>query len=133
MNESSVKEEVWKTIQAMNRLWTVENNPDGLMNYFHENMVAITPTNRLRVEGRAACVAGWKGFTQMAKINDWKEIDPKIDLFGDNMFAVVTYYFDMSFEIGGQTVKMGGRDMFSLIKENGKWWVIADQYSAYPQ
>lgn len=133
MNQSKIKEEVWATIQAINRLWTVENNVDGLVNYFHKNMVAIMATNRLRVEGQTACVAGWKSFTQSAKINSWKEVDPKIELFGDDKFAIVTYYFDMSFEVDGQTIKMGGRDMFSLINKNGKWWVVADQFSAYPQ
>lgn len=133
MNQSKIKEKVWATIQAMNRLWTVENNADELVNYFHENMVAVTPTDRMRVEGQAACVAGWKGFTQSAKINYWKEIDPKIELFGDDKFAIVTYYFDMSFDMGGQTIKMGGRDMFALMNENGKWWIVADQFSAYPQ
>jgi hypothetical protein len=39
----------------------------------------------------------------------------------------------MSFDMAGQTVTMGGRDMFVMVKEDGKWWVVADQFSAYPQ
>lgn len=132
MDRSEIKDEVWRTIQALNRLWTVENRPDDLGQYFHKNMVAITATNRLRLEGREACVASWKKFTQAAKILDWQETDPQIELFGNNAFAIVTYYFDMSFEMGGQTIKMGGRDMLSLVNEEGKWWVVADQFSAYP-
>jgi ketosteroid isomerase-like protein len=61
----------------------------------------------------------------------WEEIDPKIEIHGNT--AVVTYYFDMSFEMGGQTIKMGGRDMFVFVKEGGKWWAVADQFSPYPQ
>jgi len=34
--------------------------------------------------------------------------------------------------MGGQTVTMGGRDMMSLVNENGRWWVVADQFSPYP-
>lgn len=48
------------------------------------------------------------------------------------MFAIVTYYFDMSFQMNGQTINMKGRDMFSLVKENNKWWIVADQFSQYP-
>lgn len=132
MDQEKTKAEVWKTIQDMNLLWTVENKADDLVKYFHKDMVAITPANKMRVEGQAACVAGWKGFAESARIFSWKEIDPKIELFGDGNFAVVTYYFDMSFEMGGQKIKMGGRDMFSLIKENGKWLIVSDQFSAYP-
>lgn len=109
MQESRAKEEVWQTIQTLNRLWTVEGNADELREYFHRDMVAITPTDRNRLEGRDACVAGWKAFATAAKIHYWKETDPRVDLYGNDSFAVVTYYFDMSFEMGGQTVKMGGR------------------------
>ncbi len=133
MDQAKVKEEVWATIQALNRLWTVENKADELAQYFHKNMVAISATDRLRLEGQEACVVAWKKFTQATKIHSWKETDPKIELFGNNTFAVVTYYFDMSFEMGGMTIKMGGRDMFALVNENGRWWVVADQFSAYPQ
>jgi hypothetical protein len=132
MDELKIKQDVWKAVQALNGLWTVEGRADDLADYFHQNMVAVTPTDRLRLEGGAACVAGWKAFSEAAKIHYWKEIDPKIDLFGDGAFAVVTYYFDMSFDMGGRTVTMGGRDMMSLVKEDGRWWVVGDQFSPYP-
>jgi hypothetical protein len=132
MDHSAIKEEVWRTIQAMNRLWTVENKIDGLAHYFHERMVALSPTDRLRIDGCQACVAAWKAFTENARIHSWKEIDPRIELFGEGHFAVVTYYFDMSFDMNGQTINMGGRDMFALVNEQGKWWVVSDQFSSYP-
>lgn len=130
MNET--QKEVWQTILAMNKLWTVDNKAEELVNYFHANMVAITPSDKFRREGQSSCVAGWKGFTDMAKINYWKEIDPRIDVYGNGLFAIVTYRFEMSFEINAQTIEMSGRDMFSLVKENNKWWIVADQYSATP-
>ncbi len=133
MEESKIKEQVWQTVQAMNRAWAVENRVDDLQNYFHKNMVAITPTDRERLEGREACVAAWKAFVKAAKIHYWKEIDPKIHLYGNGKSAVATYYFDMSFEMGGQTIRMGGRDMFTLVNEDERWWVVADQFSPYPQ
>jgi len=132
MDESKEKEEVWQTIQALNRAWTVEGDADKLENFFHKDMIAITPTTRERIEGRDACIASWKAFMQSAKINYWKEIDPKVQLYGKGRFAVVTYYFDMSFEMNGHTIKMQGRDLFTLVKEDGKWWVVADQFSPNP-
>jgi len=61
-----------------------------------------------------------KSSAKSSKINSWEEISPKIQPYGDGKFAVVTYYFDMSFDLGGQTINMKGRDMFSLVNENGK-------------
>lgn len=133
MDQQKIRGEVWATIQAMNRLWTVENRPGDLANYFHKDMVAIAATEPKRIEGREACVAAWKSFSQAAKIHYWKEIDPKIDLYGNGAFAIVTYYFDMSFDMGGATINMAGRDMFSLVNENGKWWIVADQFSPNPR
>jgi ketosteroid isomerase-like protein len=133
MNKGAVKNEVWGTVQALNRLWTVEDKPDRLGKYFHERMIAVTPTDRLRREGSEACVAGWKAFTDHAKIHYWKEIDPLIEVYGEGRFAVAAYYFEMSVEMGGQTFKLEGRDMFSLVKEDGKWQVVSDQFSPYPQ
>jgi hypothetical protein len=132
MDEHKIKQEVWQTILSMNQLWTIDNKAEELINYFHKNMVAITPTDAFRRVGQASCVAGWKGFSDMAKINYWKELDPIIDLYGNNLFAIVTYRFEMSFDINGQTIEMNGRDMFSLVKENSKWWIVADQYSPTP-
>lgn len=129
---NKTQEQIWQVIQEMNRKWTVENKPDELMNYFHESMVAITATDMKRIEGREKCVAGWKNFSKNAKIHFWKELEPKIQVYGDGKFAVVTYYFDMSFDMGGRTINMKGRDMFALVNENGKWLVVADQFSQFP-
>ncbi|EKE10978.1 MAG: hypothetical protein ACD_15C00164G0002 [uncultured bacterium] len=124
-----IQEEIWKVIQEMNRKWTVEDKAEELKNYFHPDMVAIVPTSFERIEGGENCVAGWKGFSENAKIHFWRELDPKVQVYGEEKFAIVTYYFEMSFDMGGQTINMKGRDMFSLIKEDEKWLVVADQFS----
>jgi len=127
-----IQEQIWKVIQEMNRKWTVENNADELNRYFHKDMVAITPTDQKIIEGGANCVAGWKNFSENTKIHFWKESEPKIQVYGNGKFSIVTYYFDMSFTMDGQTIQMKGRDMFSLAKENNKWWIVADQFSQFP-
>lgn len=126
------EKKVWDVIKSLNRAWTKEGNAEALNDYFHKDMVAITPTDRFRLDGRDACVAAWKTFAENAKIHKWEELDPKIQIYGNGKFAVVTYYFDMSFEMGGQNVEMCGRDMFVLMNEEGRWRIVADQFSAYP-
>lgn len=122
--------EVWATVQAMNRAWAAENDPDRLGEFFHPKMVAITPVDRLRRLGQADCVAGWREFTEACRILWWRESDPIVGVFGD--CAVVTYYFDMEYETGGRTIRSDGRDMMTLVREDNRWWVIADQFSPYP-
>ncbi len=45
MNNLTTKQEIWQTIQKINRLWTVENRADELAPYFHNDMVALTATD----------------------------------------------------------------------------------------
>ena len=66
-----------------------------------------------------------------ARIHHWREIDPQIQLYGDT--AIVSYYFDMSCDIGGQTLHLTGRDLFTFVKENGRWWAVSDQFSSDPR
>lgn len=95
-------------------------------------MVAITPPVRLRLEGKQACIDDWKGFVAATtKIHYWKELDPLIQIYGDT--AIVTYYYEMSCDMGGKTIQLTGRDMLVLVKENDRWLVVADQFSPFPQ
>ncbi len=73
--DDSVKQEIWATVRAMNDAWT-KGNPDDLAKFFHRDMVAITATDRNRLDGGAACIAGWKGFATAARIHCWEEVDP---------------------------------------------------------
>ena len=124
------QQEVWATLRALNDAWT-QGRPDELVEYFHPQMVAVTPVDRHRVTGGAACVAGWKGFAEKAHIHYWRELDPVVKVFGDA--AVVAYDFEMAFAMGGQEITMGGRDLFFFVREDGRWWAVADQYSPYPR
>lgn len=132
MDQSRIKQEVWATVQTINRLWAVEGRADELKNYFHENMTVISPNDRMRLEGAAACIGAWVAFAAEATMHYWKETDPKVDLYANGTCAVVSYYYDTSFDIGGRTVTTGGRDMFFMVHENGRWWAAADQFSPFP-
>ena len=126
---NDIETEVWRTVQALNRTWT-EGNVDDLEAFFHPDIVVVTPTERERLEGREACVAAWRRFVNAATIRIWKEIDPAVRVHGDA--AVVTYYYELSCEIEGREVSMAGRDMFFLVREDGRWLTVADQFSGFP-
>lgn len=125
----SIENDILEFIKKMNECWT-KGNPQELENYFHQSMVAITPTDKKRLDGKTACVNGWSAFAKNTKINLWKEYDHKIQIYGNTV--VVTYYFDINFEMGNQKINMSGRDMVTLVNENGKWWAVADQFSPFP-
>lgn len=129
---NQIEQEVWKTVSDMNHAWAVDRNTEVLKDYFHHDMVAITPTDHDCIEGGDACFAAWKAFVDVTQVHYFREIDPKVRVFANGTSAVVTYYFDMSCEMAGEIIKTSGRDMFMLVKEDGRWQIVADQFSPYP-
>jgi len=125
-----IQQEIWATLRALNDAWT-QGRPERLVEYFHPKMIAITPVDRLRRDGAASCIAGWQGFAESTRIRSWREIDPLIRVFGDS--AVVSYCYEIRFEIGGQVIEQGGRDLFFFVRENDRWWAVADAFSSYPE
>jgi hypothetical protein len=119
-------------IRAMNRCWTSGWNEEQFRQYIHPDAVAIVPTAAGRLEGQDAYVAGWRAFCKAAVIHEWRETDHNVQIYTGGKSAVVTYFFSITFELGGQKQTMRGRDMFFLVKERRKWVVVADQFSPEP-
>ncbi|MEK6616045.1 MAG: nuclear transport factor 2 family protein [Bacteroidota bacterium] len=132
MQNAKIKDEVWQAVQDMNQAWTKIPDEQKIREYFHKDMVSIVPTARDRISGGDACVAGWMGFANSTNITHWEEKEPLISIFLNDTVAVVSYYFDMAFEMNGNNITMSGRDLFTLINENGRWKVVSDQFSQFP-
>jgi ketosteroid isomerase-like protein len=132
MGKPDVASEVWATVQALNRAWAVDGHPERLANYFAPEMIAITPTDRLRLEGQKACIAGWTDFVRTTKILCWLESNPLTLVLAERRAAVVAYDFQIDFEAGGRVVHMSGRDLMTLEKRDGHWWLVADHFSPSP-
>jgi len=46
--------------------------------------------------------------------------------------AVVAYDFEIDYSAGGREVRMSGRDLMTLDKHDGRWWLVADHFSSTP-
>ena len=132
MDNTANTREIVDTLRAMNRCWTASWNEPAFRQYIHPDAVAIVPTTPGRLEGQDAYVAGWRTFCNAAVIHEWIETDHKVQIYTGGKSAVVTYYFSITFAMGGQKLTMQGRDMFFLVKEGRKWLVVADQFSPEP-
>ena len=132
MDDTARADEVIATVREMNRHWTETWDETAFGRYIHPDAVAVAPTAPGRLEGRDAYVAGWRGFAETAKIHEWDEAGHRVRFFCRGTCAVLTYFFTIRFTMGGQEVVMQGRDMFTLIKQGGRWLVVADQFSPEP-
>lgn len=132
VNQTNDIQLIEKTIRGMNRCWTEVWDETRFREYIHPDAVAIVPTTPGCLEGRDAYVAGWRGFVEAATIHSWTENDLRVRIHASGSSAVVTYLFTISFSMGGQAMTMKGRDMFFLVREAGRWLVVADQFSPEP-
>ena len=44
----------------------------------------------------------------------------------------MTYLYELEGEVEGRPIKPAGRDMLVMVREKGRWWAVADQFSPYP-
>jgi len=127
-----LRDAVWRTVQAMNRAWTVERNPARLCDFFHPDMIAATATDRHRLDGREACIASWARFVEAARVTRWVEVEPKVHVYCGGAAAVVSYDFEIAFEMAGRVLELGGRDTLTLVREDERWAIVMDHFSPYP-
>jgi hypothetical protein len=132
MQNTDTYRDVWETVRDLNKSWTTKGNLNRLKDYFHETMVAVTPELKERITGKEDCFQGWKRFHDTVDILSWEEKDPLIRIYGKGQFAVIAYYYQISYQIAGKPRTESGRDLFVLIRENGKWLAVADCFSPFP-
>ena len=126
------KQNVWETVQTINRLWSKEQRPEALRDFFHSGMVAVCGGEAIIRKDGAACLEGWTWFAKEATDIQFVEQDPHITIHLDGTVAVVAYFFDCSYKMNGVAVTMKGRDMFTLIKISNRWHVVANHFSPLP-
>jgi len=119
--KSEDQQEVWQVINDINNIW-VKGNPEDLENFFHEKMVIVHSDFKERGEGREICINSYKDFASQAKIHEFKESNPAIDVYGNT--AIATYTFEIVYEMNKQIFSDTGRDIFVLIREDNRWQAV---------
>jgi ketosteroid isomerase-like protein len=132
MDDMALAQEIETTLRVMNRCWTETWNEPEFQSCIHPRAVAIAPLTPGRLEGQDAYVKGWRDFVEATIIHSWKEEDYRVDVFAGGRCGVATYFFTIEFTMNGIRQTMKGRDMFFLVKQNGHWLVVADQFSPEP-
>lgn len=119
--ETKVQQEIWQVIQAINDAW-LKGYAEDLVDFFHDDMVIVTPDGKEQGRGRVVCIESYKGFSAMAIIKEFKDRDPTIQVYGNT--AIASYTFEMTYEMNGEYFNDIGRDIYMLKRKDGKWLVI---------
>ncbi|RPI18609.1 MAG: nuclear transport factor 2 family protein [Ignavibacteriae bacterium] len=112
---------LWEIVQQINDAW-VNNKTEEIAVYFHPDITITGADLHEIMSGRDACVASYKDFVSNSVVNDYKESDPVINVFGST--AIVSYQFDIIYKMNEKTYSETGRDLFVFNKENDKWLAV---------
>ena len=86
------EEIIWNIIESIKN--DVRKNQIGdYNNFFHRDIVIVSPDFKQRGEGREACINSYRSMLEQAVIHDLKVSDPQIDVCENN--AVATLHNDM--------------------------------------
>ena len=118
---SSVSKEAIDTVKSLNSLW-LNWEFEKLNELLSKDVTYVQPGFTGRTSGKEACISSYIDFCKEAKIHDYKESDFQADVIGET--AVVTYLFEIYYEINNQAYREKGRDVFVLSKETGSWKVV---------
>ncbi len=122
---SSDHEQVRLLLQRINDAWLrgpVEQIPQKLGDYFHDQMVIRGPDFQELGRGKAACAKSYRDFLNQAKVHRCQLAEPQIDVAGDT--AVAAYAWEMTYELNGQTYTESGHDLFAFTRDRGRWLAV---------
>ena len=117
--EMDVQQEIWQLIQDLNEAW-IKGCPEKLNDFFHENMIIVSPDFQELGRSRQSCIKGYEDFCNQATVHHYEEINPRIDVHGN--IARATYYFELSYEMNSKIFNDKGWDVFVFVNERERWW-----------
>ena len=75
-----------------------------------------------RIQGREHFVAGFRDFSDNARVHEFREHDHQFDVVGET--AVVTFRYDMVYERSGGRYRSTRRDLWILQKQDRTWIAV---------
>ena len=120
-SESKHKDQIKRIIKKINESW-LEGHPENLSQYFHDNMMIVSPDFKIMGAGKAVCVKSYSDFISQAVIKNYQESDPEIHVWTNT--ATAFYDFEMAWEMNGKSFKEEGRDFFVFTNEAGNWLAV---------
>lgn len=129
-NNVDATKEVWEVVKAHNKAWSEQEDINEQLKYVHKDVVFIKPPFKEVFIGKERYKVDYQEWMLRAKVDYFREVNPKIRIYGDGNFAIVTYNIDMSFTYDDEVVNdWKGIDMLTLVKENGKWLITSDMFA----
>ncbi|HEV8535437.1 MAG TPA: nuclear transport factor 2 family protein [Candidatus Limnocylindria bacterium] len=111
----------WEAVRAINACWTTGRFGD-LESLLDKDVVMTGQGMDGPIQGRIAAIDSYSDFMAKARLGSFTERDQRIDVFGDT--AVVTYAFDITYQMNERETKESGREAFVLVRREDRWVAV---------
>ena len=108
-------------LRRISDAWT-SSDPTQMRDVLDPDVVFVQPRFAARSEGRDAAIQSYRAFTSSATLHAYAESDLSIDVRGHA--AVVTYRFEIDYEMGGERLVETGRDLFVFDRAGTRWRAV---------
>lgn len=113
--------EIFNIIKNINKAW-LNGKINELRNYFHNNIVMMSPDFASKLTGIEEIVKSYWEFIEKSKIYEFEESDFQINVF-DNT-AIGTYTYRIIYEINNKKYDGTGREIWTFSKVNKSWFAV---------
>ncbi|MBN2410246.1 nuclear transport factor 2 family protein [candidate division KSB1 bacterium] len=115
------QEKIKDILKNVNIAWS-SGNPEDLMNYFHDNMLIISPDMKILGYGKENCIKSYIDFLNQATIIDYQKNVPEIHIFENT--AIVFYTYNISWKTNNKLFNEKGKEIYVLNKHKNKWLIV---------
>jgi len=109
-------------LDMINRAWMTDHPKDlraTLTECFDDTIVIVGPHFHEVARGKDACIRIYEDFVAKTTLHASRVSEPRIDIWGDT--AVVTYAWEMRYEIDGHADQDSGQDALVIVRTPAGW------------
>ncbi len=122
-------EAIRQIVKNINQAW-LNDRFEELDQYLHPDVIFVLPRFSGRLEGRAACIESYRDFCAQAKVREYRDGEPLVDVFSAT--AIATYPFHMLYELADESYREDGFDTLVFAKGDGGWRAVWRSLSITP-
>ncbi len=119
--EEKSKKEIIEIINKINSSW-IESNPESLRNYFHDNIMIVSPELKVLGKGIEECIKAYTDFINQATIIEHNISEPEIYVFENT--AIASYKYDFAWELKGKSYRESSHNLFVFTYTDSRWLAV---------
>ena len=119
--QNQTTDEIRLLMKNINQAW-LDGRPQELEAYFHPDIQFAGPNLEIFGAGREICIKSYQDFLNQVDIQKFSESEYEIQTWEKT--AIISYTFDIQYNMEGNPHRDKGKDLFVFTYEQGRWLAV---------